>query len=494
MMGKPSKKIYHSALVKSNTLSTTISDLLDHSGMRQNSTYRISNAFKRFVGWWEVGAVIASLISLGLIVAILSTMNYESRVAWKLPIQPNSLVAIFSTIAKSALLIPLAEGLSQLKWNHYEERAGTLDHLQAFDDASRGPWGALMFLFKMMRRRFSFLATAGALLTILTLVFEPFTQQIIDFPSRYVVLANETTSIMVADGWKSALDSSGDATQSTRFAFRLGLLSALANRTSLVMPEFSCSTLECRLPGFSSLAACPECENGPVVLDDNSMECKYSLPSAVNGSMTTFNNLRDFKESVHEARGKTYSNASTTCSSNHGDYPAANFTIFNNDTELLQQFSVNTFYGEKLDLYESIVITNLTGLRVTSSFPPYSELDGWNGMRAESTYCHLNFCTHQYDQVVIKKGNIMSATDVKFPVEFVPTPWSADYPYLLACSYNACVGPSFQIHKDSRIALTKMVGKLVNEVMATEFTSDYLANSTHHLHGTTWHCCERLHA
>ncbi|KAF2875202.1 hypothetical protein BDV95DRAFT_459597, partial [Massariosphaeria phaeospora] len=52
-----------------------------------------------------------------------------------------SLVVVFSTIVKTALLFLLAECLGQLKWMYFEKRPRTLNNLEIFDGASRGPWG-----------------------------------------------------------------------------------------------------------------------------------------------------------------------------------------------------------------------------------------------------------------------------------------------------------------------------------------------------------------
>jgi hypothetical protein len=87
----------------------------------------------------------------------------------------NSLVAIFSTIAKSSLLFPLAECMGQLKWAYFEKpRSAT--YLQSFDSASRGPWGAVQLLWQVKGR--AVLASVGAFVTVLLLAFEPFAQQV----------------------------------------------------------------------------------------------------------------------------------------------------------------------------------------------------------------------------------------------------------------------------------------------------------------------------
>jgi hypothetical protein len=126
---------------------------------------------------------------MSIIVAILCSMDGKPMRLWTLPIQPNSLVAVFSTITKSALLVPIAESIGQLKWDYFS-KPRAVQHMQTFDQASRGPWGALVFLWKT--RGTAILATFGSLITVLMLAFEPFTQQVIELHSRETVLYNTT--------------------------------------------------------------------------------------------------------------------------------------------------------------------------------------------------------------------------------------------------------------------------------------------------------------
>lgn len=122
------------------------------------------------------------------------------------PIQPNSLVAIFSTIAKSALLVPVSECIGQLKWVYFQvTQSKPLGQLHEFDRASRGPWGSLTFLLRLRLERCALLASLGATLTILSLGFEPFTQQVLSFYSQPTVLSNVTgtvsSSLAFSDVW-----------------------------------------------------------------------------------------------------------------------------------------------------------------------------------------------------------------------------------------------------------------------------------------------------
>lgn len=150
--------------------------------------------------WWELASALLSLICMSLIVAILFYMDDQSYEKWRLPIQPNSLVAVFSTISKSALMYPLAECIGQLKWEYFDTaRPRLLSELHAFDTASRRPWRA--FKFTWLTRGKATLAFIAAFITVFMLGFEPFTQQVILLSARNVIMRNETASVIVTNTW-----------------------------------------------------------------------------------------------------------------------------------------------------------------------------------------------------------------------------------------------------------------------------------------------------
>lgn len=60
--------------------------------------------------------------------------------------------------------------------------------MQAFDDASRGPWGAAILLWKA--KSTAILANAGAAVVLLCLAFEPFTQQMLKFSIRPTLVSS----------------------------------------------------------------------------------------------------------------------------------------------------------------------------------------------------------------------------------------------------------------------------------------------------------------
>jgi hypothetical protein len=59
----------------------------------------------------------------------------------------NGYVSVFAAVSKAALILPVSEAISQLKWIWFQEEAALWD-FQLFDAASRGPWGAFMLLLR----------------------------------------------------------------------------------------------------------------------------------------------------------------------------------------------------------------------------------------------------------------------------------------------------------------------------------------------------------
>jgi hypothetical protein len=149
--------------------------------------------------WWEIASASLSVICMILLLVLLLQVDSRPLESWKLPIQVNSVVAVFTTVAKTSMMVPVAACLSQLKWRHYLRRSDRLINLQFFDDASRGPWGSAMLLLSLRRR--AILSWAFAFLTVVALGIDPSAQQILDFPSREAELGNVTAILGRAENY-----------------------------------------------------------------------------------------------------------------------------------------------------------------------------------------------------------------------------------------------------------------------------------------------------
>lgn len=102
---------------------------------------------------------------------------------WKFGLTVNAAVAVYTVILKAAAGLVLAEGISHLKWIAVA-RPQRLSTFTAYDDASRGPMGALKLLWKNQYKSgklhvVPFISSLGALVIIFVLMLDPFLQQIV---------------------------------------------------------------------------------------------------------------------------------------------------------------------------------------------------------------------------------------------------------------------------------------------------------------------------
>jgi hypothetical protein len=78
---------------------------------------------------------------------------YDGQALPQLPlsITLNTFIAFFSTISKAAFMLPIAEAISQCKWNWFRQDR-PLSDFETFDEASRGFWGSVTLLFRVRWR------------------------------------------------------------------------------------------------------------------------------------------------------------------------------------------------------------------------------------------------------------------------------------------------------------------------------------------------------
>jgi len=123
---------------------------------------------------------------LGALLGITATIySHEGRPLphWRYGLTVNAIIFIFTVILKAAAGLVLAEGIGHLKWVSVA-RPQSLSNFVAHDDASRGPMGAFQLLWKNQYRIgrthvLPFISSLGALITILVILLDPFSQQII---------------------------------------------------------------------------------------------------------------------------------------------------------------------------------------------------------------------------------------------------------------------------------------------------------------------------
>lgn len=144
---------------------------------RKLAEYNASdNVFKRWL--FEM---ISWLISASCMIAIIF-LYFRSK---DQPIAKGGSIInwanMLGKVSSAALIVPTTEALGQLKWNWFYTSQAMWD-FEIFDKATRGPWGALMLLFRTKGRS---LAALGALLIVLLLAIDTFFQRVVDLPNRW---------------------------------------------------------------------------------------------------------------------------------------------------------------------------------------------------------------------------------------------------------------------------------------------------------------------
>ena len=116
-----------------------------HSQESSLKSLRLSHS-----GSWvfEIVSLLISAAAVAGIIGLLAHFDGRSLPTWPLNITLNTLIALLATLANANLAIPLQSGLSQLKWVRFKAGRAPLTDMEAFDDASRGTWGAMKLLVK----------------------------------------------------------------------------------------------------------------------------------------------------------------------------------------------------------------------------------------------------------------------------------------------------------------------------------------------------------
>ncbi|KAK0387541.1 hypothetical protein NLU13_3787 [Sarocladium strictum] len=132
-------------------------------------------------GPWIFDYVCLMVAIASMITLIVLLQNYDQTPVrpWILGITLNGVIAVISFIWKSCMAVLIADSVGQLKWHWFQTRHRVVD-IQKFDDASRGGLGGLQLLFHIPWA----IARLAGLVTLLSMAFDPFLQQLVSYPSK----------------------------------------------------------------------------------------------------------------------------------------------------------------------------------------------------------------------------------------------------------------------------------------------------------------------
>ncbi|KAF2138636.1 uncharacterized protein K452DRAFT_256275 [Aplosporella prunicola CBS 121167] len=265
--------------------------------------------------FWIVETISCTIAAsaLAAIIAVSATYNDHPLPQWPRPISINSLIAIFTAIFKAALVMPVSEGISQLKW-HWFSKPRRLADMERFDIASRGPWGSLRLLFHLHQH---YLASFGALIIVVALATDFFSQQIIHYYDCLQPVPNELARIPMTNNYTANGFHTGPLSQTLDTAMTVAIYTGILNPSHSISSAITvdCSTGNCTFPAdgdaaFSSLAMCHSCSDiSSEIRNDTKTYINYSLPSGGRLAYTNFSSTtaeQDFPSSLFKIENIMY--------------------------------------------------------------------------------------------------------------------------------------------------------------------------------------------
>ncbi|KAK9774088.1 hypothetical protein AB5N19_06921 [Seiridium cardinale] len=247
---------------------------------------------KAFLPWkWQATQLLIAFGTLASIISVLDRLSGEQQPKWLQGFTLNSLIAILATLLRGTLVTVVEGVISQLKWDWFQMDR-PLIHLEAYERASRGPWGALRYMYRIRGLN---LATVGALITVISMAIGALTQQAIRSVacSRPLLLGDNAAYVPVAqtlsnDGILSALYP-GHSRYTTIPYVDADTRAAVMNGVSQKYPgpvAATCTTGNCTFPerngiSYSSLVIGSSCvdvssEIEQVTLPTNSIQQIFS--------------------------------------------------------------------------------------------------------------------------------------------------------------------------------------------------------------------------
>ena len=251
----PRESTNHSSKLTSFVSLSSLEHRVDNIAIRHRKLNLLRYEFIRT--WWS--ELLSCLLFIGALIAIVVTVlpyTDEPLPQWRYGLSINTLVAIYAVILKSTVLYVTAEGLSQLKWAWYTEHHPLKDIL-TFDEASRGPWGALSLIWKI--RGHHFVIYCGAFITVATLIVDPFAQQIISTYNCSISSSSEQAMICRTNSFNERRNES-EHIPSASIGIQKAINSGIFSPGSTV--AFDCPTSNCTFTqDYHTVAYCSKCKD-----------------------------------------------------------------------------------------------------------------------------------------------------------------------------------------------------------------------------------------
>ncbi|KAI0444888.1 hypothetical protein F4803DRAFT_510202 [Xylaria telfairii] len=235
---------------------------------------------------WELVMAVVSLIAFAALVIILAVMDGKPAQHWG-PLTLNSINSLLTTVIGSSMAAIVGAALSQNLWNGFGQLRTSnglttrpAQDLQVYQDASRGPAGSLILLWRQGPLS---VAALGAMVTILSLAFATFTQQLITSEVHNVIDTTASAKPFPRSQRYAALEmETGIEDGVNPYSVDFSTLSAIigAGLGNVAQPlQAHCPSGDCTYPtDIPSLAVTGSCTDVTDQLD-NKGSCSWELPS-----------------------------------------------------------------------------------------------------------------------------------------------------------------------------------------------------------------------
>ena len=243
---------------------------------------------------WELVSTLVALLSTLAIFLILVLNNGQLLGDWPFHFTLNSLLSIFATVLRTAVVVAVSSAIFQLGYVWFT-KTRPLDDLEVFNTASRGIAGSLPLIWLQRGRGW---ASLGAFLFILVLLSDTFVQQIVTFPTKEI-----TKDVLATIGRNSIYDEWIPGEEEDVKAIAPSMSAAIM--TGLYNPDITpfaikpnCPTGQCTWPPVYTQAIRSKCSNVDSLVESTcpegklSQNCIFFLPNdgpALSGQQSLLN-------------------------------------------------------------------------------------------------------------------------------------------------------------------------------------------------------------
>ena len=258
----------------------------------QPFTVGVTGALKYWL--WELTSTLVALLSTLAIFLILLLHNGQLLEDWPFYFTLNSLLSIFATVLRIAVVVAVSSAIFQLGYVWFT-KTRPLGDLEVFNTASRGIAGSLPLIWLQGGRGW---ASLGAFLFILVLLNDTFVQQIVTFPTKEI-----TKDVSATIGRNSIYDEwiPGEEEDVKGIAPRMSaaIMTGLYNAdiTAFAIKP-NCPTGQCTWPPVYTQAIRSKCSNVGSLVESTcpegklSQNCTFFLPNdgpTLNGQQSLLN-------------------------------------------------------------------------------------------------------------------------------------------------------------------------------------------------------------